>query len=170
MADYPLNTTGSTGTTWLHWNDATAATTTSVTIWNTWIDTGTGNGVTVTGELAEELAEEVEQHAEQRREQRRVACSRAKALLLELLAEEQRTEYEQHGHFHVHTRNGERSYRLAPGRSPVRVKGEDGITWEYCIHAAFGYPDEDVALTQKMLLEADEDAFLETANAYMAAS
>lgn len=91
-------------------------------------------------------------------------AAKARALLLSVLDEDQQQELEKVGHFHVHTKDGLRSYRLRPGSGPVRVKSEDGFQYSYCIHPPANYPADDTAVAQKLLLETDEESFLEIAN------
>lgn len=90
---------------------------------------------------------------------------RARELLVSTLDRKQYREFEREGYFHVHTKDGVRAYRIRPGSPPLRVKGEDGLRWQYCIHPEFGYPSADVALAHKLLLESDEEEFLRIANA-----
>lgn len=93
------------------------------------------------------------------------ASVKARELLLSLLTEHQRDEFTENGYFHVHTKDGERVYRLKPSASPVRVKGEDGSQYSYCIHPPAKYPPEDVTAAHLLMLETEEDEFLSTANA-----
>lgn len=109
--------------------------------------------------------EQAEQLRQQRLAEREAAQQRARELLLDALEDEQRDELLREGYFHVETRDGTRRYRLSPTGQPRRVFGEDGRQWSYCIHPDMGYPGEDVALAQKLLLEADEEEFLRIANA-----
>lgn len=165
-------TSSVTGTVWLNWSNTTA--TTSPNIWTSWIDaTGMPGPMIVTNQFdgcrvrqptEEELAA---RRAEQERQQqvRETARDRARTLLESLLDDMQREQLRKDGFFHVQTRDGEREYRLAPGRPPIRVKGEDGRRLSYCIHPTGGFNAEDVTISQFLMLVSDEDQFLRVANA-----
>lgn len=161
---------------WQTWAGTTASTT-NITqqVWDWWA-TSTGSGqYTIPYQMPalteEELAAAAERNrlaaiaAEERRAQRVVADKKARLLLLDCLEDEQKQELEKDGYFHVETRDGTRRYRLRPGGQPVRVHGEDGRHWAYCIHPDHGFPTDDVVLAQKLLLESDEEEFLRIANA-----
>lgn len=179
MAPSFTMTDTTTGVVWDVWNDNYSLTTTSsqvstTFIWTQWANsTGTyaGDYIPPAALTEEQKAERERQRvaaAEQsriREEQRKLKSANARKLLLEALHDSQRQELERDGYFHVETRDGTRRYRLAPSRPPIRVHGEDGRRWSYCIHPEYGYPAEDVVLAQKLLLESDEAAFLSIANA-----
>ena len=114
---------------------------------------------------ARERLERKQREATERQAAQQQIRARAKELLTELLDEEQKAEYEEKGVFHVHTKNGERTYRLRPGYPPHRVKAKDGKMYSYCIHPRESYPAEDTAAALKLLIEADEAEFLRIANA-----
>lgn len=126
----------------------------------------------VTAEQAERarIADEQRRLAAQERERQRIeAVERARALLLSNLDPVQRAEYEDTGQFHVHvqTKDGEHVYRISDGQAGnvARVEGTR-ITCRYCIHPyGGGEPNEDVMLAQKLMLETDEQRFLQVANA-----
>jgi hypothetical protein len=177
---FNVTSDNTTGIVWENWNDWTVSTGSSVTtnVWTLWAADGTGTYVVDHVDYtppppptAEQLAERERRRAAQAEaariasEQRKLMRENARRLLVEALHESQREELERDGYFHVETRDGTRRYRLSPSSAPMRIHGEDGRRWSYCIHPAFGYPPEDVVLAQKLLLEADEDAFLEIANA-----
>jgi hypothetical protein len=93
---------------------------------------------------------------------RRMAAARE--LLLSHLDEEQTEEWQRCRRFHVQTANGERTYRIREGiTGNIRLIREGQEVEEYCIHPS-GYPIEDTLLTQKLLLETDEEEFLRIAN------
>lgn len=167
---------------WDAWCGTSTTITQSLTqdVWGYWTanDWATIGGGSYTVPLTEvvPLTEEQQAEVDERRrvaaiaaEERRLAVAAAKEkariLLLECLEDDQKEELEKDGYFHVETRNGTRRYRLRPGGQPVRVHGEDGRHWAYCIHPDFGYPEGDVVLAQKLLLESDEEEFLRIANA-----
>lgn len=102
---------------------------------------------------------------ERRVNERAAADEKAMALLRENLTRRQRRELDRRGYFHVHTRHGERVYRLSRG-GVHRIRGEDGQRYSFCIHPADGlWPAGDTTLAIKLLLEADEEQFLAIANA-----
>lgn len=175
----PYYTASDSTQIWLTWTDATTTTAgTTMNTWNFWTADGTGDtwsfwidstvltttGYFSGGAVIEPTAEQREQER-CRREDARQARERARQLLLDALTAKQRREFEADGCFHVVTKNGTRRYRLAPGSSPQRVRGEDGRRYSYCIHPVHSYPAEDVVLAHKLLLEADEERFLQIANA-----
>jgi hypothetical protein len=102
-----------------------------------------------------------------RREQERSAAKRrARRTLLDLLSEEQRDQLEQGLGFDI-TVNSHR-YRIRPGNTVQRLDASG--TFPLCtlcvrIDPAGGewVPDDDIAIAQKLLLEADEEAFLRLA-------
>lgn len=161
---------------WGTWNDYTTSATGTANTWYQWMDPQTGSGasyapVSVPSATPEQVEaariRNEEYRVEQLRlkEERRVADEKAKELLLSVLDPDQEEEYRRDGFFHVHTKNGLRAYRLAPGSSPRRTKSEDGHGYQYCIHPAESFPAGDTCAAQKLLLETDEDAFLRIANA-----
>jgi hypothetical protein len=164
-------TTSATNTTvWVNWTATTSVTASTTEVWQHWIDyTGASGPLVQSGHhLRQPTPEELEQRqreAEERRIATEEARAKARQILLDNLTETQRREFDTDGHFHVETRDGQRRYRLSPGSLPLRVHGEDGRRWSYCIHPRESYPADDVALALKLLLEANEDEFLETANA-----
>ena len=90
------------------------------------------------------------------------AIARAEALLLEHLDPRQRESYTANKLFIVETPRKNR-YRLRHSGQPVKLEGEKEVV-RYCIHT-YGVPREDELLGFKLLLEANEDEFLKTANA-----
>lgn len=177
-SDWASHTTyGTTPTNviWGYWVDNTSSTTLySYDSWTQWVQEGTvtyGSSYTPTP-LTEEQIEANRVAAEARKVEAAIrvkqveeAKVRARKLLLDLLEEEQKEELLRDGWFHVETRDGTRRYRLSPNSSPRRVHGEDGAQWSYCIHPDYGYPQDDIVLAQKLLLESDEEMFLKIANA-----
>jgi hypothetical protein len=95
------------------------------------------------------------------------ARERARDLLHRHLDPQQRESLEKQGAFLVHTKRG--VYRVQRGvAGNIQFLGKPGLqpSERYCIHVPhqFGLPEEDHMLTQKLLLEADEDTFLRVAN------
>jgi hypothetical protein len=90
---------------------------------------------------------------------------RAKKVLFSTLNREQREEFAAHEYFELQV-NG-RLYRIRPGARVARLDPETKKDLAYfCIHPALEHslPSEDVALSQKLLLEANEAEFLRVAN------
>lgn len=95
---------------------------------------------------------------------------RAKEALCVALTKEQQEQLENEKHFELRVNN--KLYRIRPG-SRVELLDErtKKILRYYCIHPELSHdlPCEDVALSQKLLLEADEHMFLRVANETRAA-
>lgn len=163
-------TSSSTNEAWQDWTAASQ-------VWSAWWSSAApvtyvgGHSHAVYGgssyavEVSPEEQEKRRAEAAERVEKEKAAKERARKLLLTHLEDEQREELEQAGYFHVHTRDGERTYQLRPGFNPMRVKGEDGRRVSYCIHPSGVFPSDDTALALKLLLETDEERFLAIANA-----
>lgn len=90
------------------------------------------------------------------------AQAKAKELLVQHLSPVQREMYEKTGMFIVETAK-KNHYRLHATRPPEKLVGEK-VTHRYCIHT-YGVPREDELFGFKLLLEANEEEFLRTANA-----
>jgi hypothetical protein len=170
---YYINGQGLNGT-----NMVTAVPTTADVIWVRW-QMGLINApayVQPPETEAERLAREermVQTAAEQKERERRkaVAKVRARNTLLAILSKQQREEFEKDGHFLLTV--NDRLYRIRPG---CRVERLDPVSKKiqsfFCIHPAHttDVPHEDWAISQKLLLEADEPAFLKLANETRAAA
>lgn len=90
--------------------------------------------------------------------------TRSQALLHEFLDEEQLTEMTEKTQFHVQGGDGH-TYLVKKGHGHNVFRIENGrATVEYCLVQGF-VPVYDLMLTQKLLLEADSETFLATANA-----
>jgi hypothetical protein len=99
---------------------------------------------------------------------RRVASRRARELLMANLNDTQREEYASKREFHVETADGTRRYRIQEGvAGNVYFLGQAGrATMRYCCHLRDPeIPACDHMLIQKLMLETDEERFLELANA-----
>jgi hypothetical protein len=96
---------------------------------------------------------------------REEARRRAQALLDENLSAEQRDSLAKARYFTVHSRDGKRQYRIQQGRAGnvFLVEGKNYVR-KFCIHPKLDCPDEDTMLSQKLLLEGDEQEFLRIAN------
>jgi hypothetical protein len=156
-------TSATTNLVWDAWTTG-ATSTGSMTVWQTWCDNTTGSYPYAPPLTEEQIAANAET-ARVRQQEQEKAKRRARELLVSCLEDDQKEELERDGFFHVETRDGTRRYKLRPGSAPIRVKGEDGRKWSYCIHPDYGFPPEDVVLAQKLLIESDEDEFLRIANA-----
>jgi hypothetical protein len=94
---------------------------------------------------------------------------KAMRLLKENLDTEQLREFEEKRHFHVHTKDGVRRYRIDWGiAGNVKLVEENGQpvprVKHYCIHPSGSWPTPDVMLSQKHMIEAEEEEFLRIAN------
>lgn len=175
-------------TVWYSWN-ANIATGSAMTsnIWVSWNDgysSIAGNVIyapQVKQRTPEEQAadqarwrEEMERSRREMAEQdkkRQEIEARAHELLLEFLDEHQKKEYQEKKYFHLEVldskTNEKKRYRIEKGfAGNVRRVDEQGkILKRYCIHTRERLPDEDCMLTQKLLLETNEEHFLRVANA-----
>jgi hypothetical protein len=91
------------------------------------------------------------------------ARERAAELLLMCLSPAQRLTWDRHKMFVVRCRSGNR-YKLAYSSPPMQIDEADLINFTYCIHTG-GVPREDELLGFKLMLEANENLFLQIANA-----
>jgi hypothetical protein len=186
MPDYQF------GSGTLYYSDGTAAVTNGNLVWNTWVSTGTTstsvsdtvwttwqNGTTYRVNYIpvqmtpEEQAAHDERMAVQRaewdererirKEEEAEAKRKARVLLEEILSDEQRKQLADNAWFEVVTPKG--TYRIRTGWSGNVDRYVDGkLNDRYCIHPSEYVPNEDNMLAQKLLLEADEEAFLRIAN------
>lgn len=151
-------------TVWGSWNNQflqTATSTVTQTVWVSWNQQAFGQ--TAQGMQFQQQPSDVEiASATEALRKHEAAKTRAKELLLESLTPTQRETYEKHLMFIVETPKKNR-YRLHLSQAPRKLSGEkDAVS--YCIHT-HGLPREDELLGFKLLLEANEDEFLRTANA-----
>lgn len=99
----------------------------------------------------------------EREEKRVVAVKRAESLLFTILKPEQVKQYTDHGYFE--TEVDDRVYRIKKGRSGNVYLVKDGKeVARYCAHPADWTPDQDVMISQLLMLKTDEKRFLQTAN------
>lgn len=112
----------------------------------------------------ERRTEEHRQRVERAAQEMREAEERAEELLKAHLTEEQMQDWERANRFEVVV--GERRYRVTRGRAGnVLLLDQRGNPIEtYCIHAHDDMPDADHCLSQKLLLESDEETFKRVAN------
>ena len=96
-------------------------------------------------------------------EKRVVAVKRAESLLFTILKPEQVKQYTDHGYFE--TEVDDRIYRIKKGRSGNVFLVKDGKeVARYCAHPKDWTPDQDVMISQLLMLKTDEKRFLQTAN------
>jgi hypothetical protein len=110
-------------------------------------------------------AEQVRENARKDEAKRKAANDRAQALLDKHLADDQRQQLREHGHFFVCTKSGGR-YRIRRGRAGnIDLINRDGVIVErLCAHPGDLIPDQDTMLAQKLMLECSEAEFLKVAN------
>ncbi|SRR6266536_2082620 len=94
------------------------------------------------------------------------ADNRAEALLRELLDDQQLEQWKIHRCVDVYGQKTHQLYRLTKARigNVFHVDETDRRVAEYCIHYPSSIPIEDQIIAQKLMIETDEDAFLQIAN------
>lgn len=117
--------------------------------------------------VAESEEQRLEREQRERDDQAKEASrtKRAREALLSVLTDVQRRQYETEKHFELQV--NDRLYRVRPGCRVERLDPQSKQIQSYfCIHPALSHnlPSEDVALSQKLLLEANEKEFLRIAN------
>lgn len=154
---------GNYGQTWVTWNQIYFSATT-VTVNQTWA--GWNDQLAQCERIFFEQPNlndaQIQTAATEACKKQEAAKKRAEEFLLENLSPAQRESYRQHGLFIVETQKKTR-YKLNKHAAPRRLEGDKEII-SYCIHT-HGVPKEDELLGFKLLLEANEDEFLKTANA-----
>jgi hypothetical protein len=101
----------------------------------------------------------------QRDELRRKARATARKTLLTLLSDRQKEQLAREEVFEL--RIDDRIYRVRPGNTVQQLDAAGKVLCSFCIHPypAEGWiPEDDHAIAQKLLLEADEQEFLRLAN------
>jgi acetyl/propionyl-CoA carboxylase alpha subunit len=166
--------------TFAYWvsDSTTNASTSSGYIYATWIDEYTNN-VHVRQETEQQrirrIAEQERerQHFALEREKRRqrnlLANETARKLLVSNLNPQQRKEFEDNGHFFVTSPSG-KLYRIREGRSInidlMAGNNREIVKQRLCAHPQIACPDNDTMLTQKIMLEHQEQDFLRIARTY----
>ncbi len=91
---------------------------------------------------------------------------RAESLLRDLLSHREYAQLCYSGYLDVPSPSrDDRVYRVPRGPGQVVVLEDGRITERLCVQPAMGgLPEADVVLMHKMLIEADEDTYLQTAN------
>lgn len=120
------------------------------------------NGTYAFDESAEEKAAREAREAKLKLE-RTAAELRAEELLLLFLSPEQAKQYRDHSYFETDV--DDRTYRIKKGRSGnVELMNAGKAKYRYCAHPEAWTPDQDVMLSQLLMLKTDEGRFLKTAN------
>lgn len=98
-----------------------------------------------------------------REEEEKAAETRAEDLLIALLTDAQILQYQMHGYFE--TEVNDKIYRIKKGRSGnVELIEEGKPKFRYCAHPSEWTPNQDVMISQLLMLKTDEARFLKTAN------
>ncbi len=92
---------------------------------------------------------------------RRIAEDKAEDLLRMVLSDEQKMELVEHDHFHVHTEDGTRKYRIKRGKQHniLLLGADDKVVEELCVHLGESkgrIPVADHMAAQKLMVEANE--------------
>lgn len=168
---------------WVCWNqECISSTASNLVVWTYWnIEHNSSHVVTTNADFAssppiiitEEENHRSRQYEVEKAKKRKEAREKAEALLLANLSPEQRDQFKKQGNFVVHSSDKDRFYRVTYGQAGnvlLIEKASGKVLKRLCIHPPFehGLPTEDVMLAQKLLLEADEKAFLKTANHHAA--
>lgn len=174
---------------WVQWNQeyygALAGTTaaSNVTVWGTWNQQVYGTAYPIqqnqyvppqqTEEQRQADVERLRVNAEAARlraEEAQAAAKKAKELLIAALTLAQREQFAKENAFELQV--NDKLYRIRPGHRVERLNSKTKKTESYfCIHPSHEHrlPNEDVALGQKLFLEAAEAEFLRIANETRAA-
>jgi hypothetical protein len=95
------------------------------------------------------------------------AKRRARELLLAVLTPEQYCQLIQRGYVDVPSPcDQERVYRVPRGPGLVRVIEKGRQTASLCLQPLERVPDADIVVMHKLLIEADEETYLQTANRF----
>lgn len=114
------------------------------------------------GQTPEEIAE-YQKQCEKEEIKRKAAEVRAEELLIACLSPEQIKQYQQNGYFEADV--NDKKYRIKKGRSGNVYLIEAGKPkYKYCAHPSTWTPDQDVMLSQLLMLQTNEQKFLSTAN------
>lgn len=180
---YVSSTAATTASTWDAWNvlyvDATGSTATSITTsstaatttWDAWNERYE-RIVASTNRIVRPSREQLQRDLERERRLRieaNEARSRAELLLRQHLTEQQVRQLEERKFFEIPvlSRDGAtRRYRIRDGYAGnVDLLGADGKPKRrYCIHPKDRLPNADAMLAQKLMLETNEELFLQIAN------
>ena len=164
----PMIYTATNSVVWETWNTQYANTATAaITVSNTAIWTEWNNIYIARPQIvrAREEADAQMLNAYLEQEAKRLAAAaKARTLLLEFLDDGQKEQLALSNAFELAIDN--RRYRIRPGNRVERLNESGQVVSRFCIHPPHSHqlPPDDVALSQKLLLEANEAEFLRTAN------
>jgi hypothetical protein len=150
----------------------TTSTSTTDLIWQHWINTPNVTwGSYAQAQIHVETPAEMEARREERAQEaleRRAARTRARILLEEFLADDQKMELERHGRFHVTGSRGRRYCIHTSGQAGNvdLLRPDGGVQATLCCHPRESLPDGDAWLMQMIEIRHDEDHFLRTANVH----
>lgn len=166
-------TTTTTSGTWTIWVNGDGGTGSNNSTWGYWC---TGSG-TVTVQAPVQETEESRRRREAAREaaqareaaaqaEREAAHARARLLLMSMLSEAQRQQYEKDRFFEVIGQHTRRRYRIHHGtHGNVKLLDDQGReVVSYCGQPN-GVPTEDAMLAQKLQIEYDENEYVRLSNA-----
>ena len=138
-------------------------------VWISWNQQVIAGNITINPSQQTQEENEAQREAWRVSEEKRKAASvRARKALLDVLAPPQREQFEYNGSFELEVNN--RLYRVRPGQRVERLnRNTKRVESYFCIHPYESLPAEDIAISQKLLLEADEAEFLRLANETRAA-
>jgi hypothetical protein len=92
---------------------------------------------------------------------------RAEDLLLAVLTPEQSRQLTRLGYIDIHSpRDQERTYRVPQGPGLVRVIEKGRQTASLCLQPLERVPDADTVVIHKLMIEADEETYLQKANRF----
>lgn len=161
-------TSSSVVTQWVSWINV-LDTSTSASAWTSWTIRDTYDfGEREIEQTTEQLAA-LEAERERKAAEKLVRERRALDLLMLALDEQQRRDLADRGCFYLEVipRDGSiRRYEIRRGRAGnvYQVDSEGKRIAKFCAHPAEFCPDPDTMLAQKLMIEADEEAFLALAN------
>lgn len=161
---------------WREWNTSTGPVTTSATatnelIWIGWNDTYTcsaNDEQLVRLRLISRPAVETDEQRQAREQtaaRKQVVHQRAEKWLRQHLNEAQEEQYLKAREFIVYSRDGLRRYLITEAAQVYELNQQGKRIRSFCIHSGQQLPLPDEICVKKILLEADEPAFLKIANA-----
>lgn len=179
--DSTTNTSTSSGDVWQVWCNGTATVNTPTTIasagtfrvaWNEVYRLLASNELTYPHKPAPETEEQKQARlvreeqarlaAEERKRKESEAKERAERLLISQLNAVQLQQLKEMDAFMVELQT--RRYKVRRGQRVIELDKDGKQVAQYCIHPTDSVPPADVMLSQKLLLEHDEAAFLRIAN------
>lgn len=98
---------------------------------------------------------------------RREADERAKLLVGSVLSEDERKQLHVLGYLDVPSPNHPRRvYRLPPGRGMVTVMENGRCIERLCVESTVSIPEREAVLVHKLMIEGNEQEYLQTANRF----